>query len=188
MTNRGEAHLELNAFRRKHDCALVISGDSLEVSAGASPGGSSQERGPFLRAWGVGARPWPTHAPRRPQQVCLKYYEYEFMELACQCPAVVCCRCAPTQKAQIVRLLQERTGKLTCAVGRWPPGPFSVRMFGPWRRVLRIPQATLLGRDVLCTQTWLSLCYNDHFYYFPLRKRRRVCPGAPLLSLQSLCP
>uniref|UniRef100_A0A2K6GD94 Phospholipid-transporting ATPase n=1 Tax=Propithecus coquereli TaxID=379532 RepID=A0A2K6GD94_PROCO len=79
VTNRGEAHLELNAFRRKHDCALVISGDSLEV--------------------------------------CLKFYEYEFMELACQCPAVVCCRCAPTQKAQIVRLLQERTGKLTCAVG-----------------------------------------------------------------------
>uniref|UniRef100_A0A8C5J0F5 Phospholipid-transporting ATPase n=1 Tax=Junco hyemalis TaxID=40217 RepID=A0A8C5J0F5_JUNHY len=79
VTNRGEAHLELNAFRRKHDCALVISGDSLEV--------------------------------------CLKYYECEFMELACQCPAVVCCRCAPTQKAQIVRLLQERTGKLTCAVG-----------------------------------------------------------------------
>uniref|UniRef100_A0A8C6EG18 Phospholipid-transporting ATPase n=1 Tax=Microcebus murinus TaxID=30608 RepID=A0A8C6EG18_MICMU len=83
VTNRGEAHLELNAFRRKHDCALVISGDSLEV--------------------------------------CLKFYEYEFMELACQCPAVVCCRCAPTQKAQIVRLLQERTGKLTCAVGRRRP-------------------------------------------------------------------
>lgn len=35
VTNRGEAHLELNAFRRKHDCALVISGDSLEVSAGS---------------------------------------------------------------------------------------------------------------------------------------------------------
>ncbi|KTG32692.1 hypothetical protein cypCar_00024261, partial [Cyprinus carpio] len=44
VTTRSEAHLELNAFRRKHDCALVISGDSLEV--------------------------------------CLKYYEYEFMELA----------------------------------------------------------------------------------------------------------
>uniref|UniRef100_A0A4W3IY00 Phospholipid-transporting ATPase n=1 Tax=Callorhinchus milii TaxID=7868 RepID=A0A4W3IY00_CALMI len=79
VTNRGEAHLELNAFRRKHDCALVISGDSLEV--------------------------------------CLKFYEYEFMELACQCPAVICCRCAPTQKAQIIRLLQQRTRKLTCAVG-----------------------------------------------------------------------
>lgn len=33
VTTRGEAHLELNAFRRKHDCALVISGDSLEVNA-----------------------------------------------------------------------------------------------------------------------------------------------------------
>uniref|UniRef100_A0A8C6XFM2 Phospholipid-transporting ATPase n=1 Tax=Naja naja TaxID=35670 RepID=A0A8C6XFM2_NAJNA len=79
VTSRGEAHLELNAFRRKHDCALVISGDSLEV--------------------------------------CLKYYEHEFVELACQCPAVVCCRCSPTQKAHIVKLLQHHTGKRTCAIG-----------------------------------------------------------------------
>ncbi|XP_056679524.1 probable phospholipid-transporting ATPase IIB isoform X3 [Monodelphis domestica] len=79
VTNRGEAHLELNAFRRKHDCALVIAGDSLEV--------------------------------------CLKYYEHELVELACQCPAVVCCRCSPTQKAHIVKLLQQHTGKRTCAIG-----------------------------------------------------------------------
>uniref|UniRef100_A0A672ZBL7 Phospholipid-transporting ATPase n=1 Tax=Sphaeramia orbicularis TaxID=375764 RepID=A0A672ZBL7_9TELE len=79
VSNRGEAHLELNAFRRKHDCALVISGDSLEV--------------------------------------CLRYYEHEFVELACQCPAVVCCRCSPTQKAQIVRLLQQHTANRTCAIG-----------------------------------------------------------------------
>merc|ERR1719410_1663989 len=31
VTNRGEAHHELNAFRRKQDTALVIRGDSLEV-------------------------------------------------------------------------------------------------------------------------------------------------------------
>ncbi|MEQ2239334.1 ATP synthase subunit 9 [Ilyodon furcidens] len=79
VSNRGEAHLELNAFRRKHDCALVISGDSLEV--------------------------------------CLRYYEHELVELACQCPAVVCCRCSPTQKAQIVRLLQQHTDNRTCAIG-----------------------------------------------------------------------
>ncbi|KAG8442282.1 hypothetical protein GDO86_011181 [Hymenochirus boettgeri] len=79
VSNRSEAHLELNAFRRKHDCALVIAGDSLEV--------------------------------------CLKYYEHEFVELACQCPAVVCCRCSPTQKAQIVKLLQLHTGRRTCAIG-----------------------------------------------------------------------
>uniref|UniRef100_A0A8C9WUL9 Phospholipid-transporting ATPase n=1 Tax=Sander lucioperca TaxID=283035 RepID=A0A8C9WUL9_SANLU len=79
VSSRGEAHLELNAFRRKHDCALVISGDSLEV--------------------------------------CLRYYEHEFVELACQCPAVVCCRCSPTQKAQIVTLLQQHTANRTCAIG-----------------------------------------------------------------------
>ncbi|XP_028819924.1 putative phospholipid-transporting ATPase IIB isoform X3 [Denticeps clupeoides] len=79
VSSRGEAHLELNAFRRKHECALVISGDSLEV--------------------------------------CLRYYEHEFVELACQCPAVVCCRCSPTQKAQIVRLLQQHTSNRTCAIG-----------------------------------------------------------------------
>ncbi|XP_068023805.1 probable phospholipid-transporting ATPase IIB isoform X2 [Melanerpes formicivorus] len=79
VTTRGEAHLELNAFRRKHDCALVISGDSLEV--------------------------------------CLRYYEHELVELACQCPAVVCCRCSPTQKAHIVKLLQHHTGRRTCAIG-----------------------------------------------------------------------
>ncbi|XP_040613724.1 probable phospholipid-transporting ATPase IIB isoform X3 [Mesocricetus auratus] len=79
VTSRGEAHLELNAFRRKHDCALVISGDSLEV--------------------------------------CLRYYEHELVELACQCPAVVCCRCSPTQKAHIVTLLRQHTRKRTCAIG-----------------------------------------------------------------------
>lgn len=37
VSSRGEAHLELNAFRRKQDCALVLSGDSLEVRP-AAPG------------------------------------------------------------------------------------------------------------------------------------------------------
>ena len=31
ITNRSDAHLELNAFRRKNDCALVITGESLQV-------------------------------------------------------------------------------------------------------------------------------------------------------------
>ena len=53
-------------------------------------------------------------------QVCLKYYEHEFVELACQCPAVVCCRCSPTQKAHIVKLLQQHTGRRTCAIGERP--------------------------------------------------------------------
>lgn len=76
---RTDAHLELNQFRRKQDCALVVSGESLEV--------------------------------------CLQYYQHEFMELATASPAVVCCRCSPTQKAQVVSLIQKHTGKRTCAVG-----------------------------------------------------------------------
>uniref|UniRef100_H2Y5E3 Phospholipid-transporting ATPase n=1 Tax=Ciona savignyi TaxID=51511 RepID=H2Y5E3_CIOSA len=49
--------------------------------------------------------------------ICLQYYAIEFVELACQCPAVVVCRCSPTQKAQIVTLLRNHTGKRICAVG-----------------------------------------------------------------------
>nr|CAD7263117.1 unnamed protein product [Timema shepardi] len=79
VVTRTDAHLELNTFRKKQDCALVISGDSLEV--------------------------------------CLQYYQHEFLELACGCPAVVCCRCSPTQKAEVVRLIQRHTGKRTAAVG-----------------------------------------------------------------------
>lgn len=51
------------------------------------------------------------------RQVCLRHYEHEFMELACQCPVVVCCRCSPQQKADIVKLLKKHTGKRTCAIG-----------------------------------------------------------------------
>ena len=32
VCNRSEAHLELNSFRRKSDCALIITGESLDVS------------------------------------------------------------------------------------------------------------------------------------------------------------
>ncbi len=49
--------------------------------------------------------------------VCLEYYEHEFMELVAACPAVVCCRCSPEQKAQVVRLIQHHTGKRTAAIG-----------------------------------------------------------------------
>lgn len=84
VVTRTDAHLELNAFRKKNDCALVVSGESLEV--------------------------------------CLAYYQQEFLELATAAPAVVCCRCSPTQKAQVVQLIQKfnknsKIGKRTAAVG-----------------------------------------------------------------------
>lgn len=80
VSDRTDAHLELNSFRRRSaDAALVIRGESLAT--------------------------------------CLEFYEHEFVELACQCPAVVVCRCSPTEKAEIVRLLKDHIGKRTCAIG-----------------------------------------------------------------------
>ena len=50
-------------------------------------------------------------------ELCLEYYEHEFMELATACPAVVCCRCSPEQKATVVKLIGRHTGKRTAAIG-----------------------------------------------------------------------
>ena len=37
--------------------------------------------------------------------------------MACAAPTVVCCRCTPTQKAGVVRLLREHTTACTAAIG-----------------------------------------------------------------------
>uniref|UniRef100_A0A8D8VQQ7 Phospholipid-transporting ATPase n=1 Tax=Cacopsylla melanoneura TaxID=428564 RepID=A0A8D8VQQ7_9HEMI len=50
-------------------------------------------------------------------EVCLQYYKTELLDLACHAPAVVCCRCSPTQKAQVVTLIKEHTQKRAAAVG-----------------------------------------------------------------------
>uniref|UniRef100_A0A1I8JF20 P-type phospholipid transporter n=1 Tax=Macrostomum lignano TaxID=282301 RepID=A0A1I8JF20_9PLAT len=50
-------------------------------------------------------------------QAAVEQDERRFIQLACQAPAVVVCRCSPTQKAEVVRLLKEHTGKRCAAVG-----------------------------------------------------------------------
>ncbi len=37
----------------------------------------------------------------------MEHYESEVAELVCSCKAVVCCRCSPEQKAQMVHLLRK---------------------------------------------------------------------------------
>lgn len=49
--------------------------------------------------------------------VCLEHLGNLFFELACQAPAVICCRCSPTQKAEVVELIKSSTGKRCCAIG-----------------------------------------------------------------------
>lgn len=40
-----------------------------------------------------------------------------FIEVVCNAPAVVCCRCSPTQKADVVTAIKKYTGKRTAAIG-----------------------------------------------------------------------
>jgi len=53
----------------------------------------------------------------RSLQFCIDNCPVEFMEVSCKAPAVVCCRCSPTQKALVVTLIKEHTKLQTCAVG-----------------------------------------------------------------------
>jgi phospholipid-translocating ATPase len=50
-------------------------------------------------------------------QVLLDTFPIEFLEIACTAPSVICCRCSPTQKAQVVTQMKEFTGKRCLAIG-----------------------------------------------------------------------
>ncbi|XP_049849914.1 probable phospholipid-transporting ATPase IIB isoform X2 [Schistocerca gregaria] len=50
-------------------------------------------------------------------QICLDNCPSLFIDVAAEAPAVVCCRCSPTQKAGIVKLVKEQIGVRTCAIG-----------------------------------------------------------------------
>uniref|UniRef100_UPI00398F553A phospholipid-transporting ATPase IC-like n=1 Tax=Pristiophorus japonicus TaxID=55135 RepID=UPI00398F553A len=44
-------------------------------------------------------------------------YERAFVELACQCQAVICCRVTPKQKAMVVQLVKKYKSAITLAIG-----------------------------------------------------------------------
>ncbi|KAK1934776.1 putative phospholipid-translocating P-type ATPase [Babesia divergens] len=47
----------------------------------------------------------------------IKEFPKFFIMVAAMAPAVLCCRCTPFIKAELVRLIKEHTGKRTCAIG-----------------------------------------------------------------------
>ena len=49
--------------------------------------------------------------------VALEKCYQTFFESACKAPAVVCCRCSPTQKAIVTEGIKKVTKKKTCAIG-----------------------------------------------------------------------
>ncbi|KAI7882115.1 aminophospholipid-transporting P-type ATPase, partial [Mucor mucedo] len=50
-------------------------------------------------------------------QLCLDHCIDEFIEMVTMLPVVVCCRCSPTQKADITRLIKEYTKKRVLCIG-----------------------------------------------------------------------
>jgi phospholipid-translocating ATPase len=50
-------------------------------------------------------------------EYCVTHQHKLFMEVACSAPTVICCRCAPTQKAEVVRLIRNHTKLITAAIG-----------------------------------------------------------------------
>nr|CAG8434925.1 14431_t:CDS:10 [Entrophospora candida] len=50
-------------------------------------------------------------------QLYIDHYKNEFIELAIRLPVVVACRCSPTQKADITRLIKNFTNKKVCCIG-----------------------------------------------------------------------
>jgi phospholipid-translocating ATPase len=50
-------------------------------------------------------------------QICLEHLKDKFIKYAQKAPSVICCRCAPTQKAEIVKIMKKATKKRCAAIG-----------------------------------------------------------------------
>jgi phospholipid-translocating ATPase len=50
-------------------------------------------------------------------QLFLTHFKYEFISVAVMLPAVVACRCSPTQKADVATLIKNYTKKRVCCIG-----------------------------------------------------------------------
>ncbi|KAI9221330.1 aminophospholipid-transporting P-type ATPase [Blastocladiella britannica] len=49
--------------------------------------------------------------------VCLEHCLSQFLTIATRLPAVVCCRCSPTQKSQVTEAIKAHTGRRVCCIG-----------------------------------------------------------------------
>lgn len=50
-------------------------------------------------------------------QLCIEHFRDEFISLSTKLSAVVACRCSPTQKADVARLIRAYTKKRVCCIG-----------------------------------------------------------------------
>ena len=92
-----EAQHELDFLQNKLDCCLVIDGESLHVRT--------------LITNHVLVSLIPA------TQLSLTLFKNEFVKISTKLSAVVACRCSPTQKANVARLIPNFTKKRVCCIG-----------------------------------------------------------------------
>ena len=98
MKTSDQVRDELEFLQSKLDCCLVVDGESLQVLF-------------FL----FGHMTVPILISST--QLCLNLYKNEFIEISTKLSAVVACRCSPTQKADVARLIRHHTKKRVCCIG-----------------------------------------------------------------------
>lgn len=100
MKTLAEAVDELEFLQTKLDCCLVLDGDSLQVSTILQVNFSLSS---VLTSIAI--------------QLFVENFRDEFIELSTKLSAVVACRCSPTQKADVARLIRAHTKKRVCCIG-----------------------------------------------------------------------
>ena len=95
-----QARDQLEFLQSKLDCCLVIDGESLQVCCHS--GLHIQTTHSFMILI---------------LQLCLNQFKNEFIEIATKLSAVIACRCSPTQKADVARLIRKHTKKRVCCIG-----------------------------------------------------------------------
>ncbi|OEH76433.1 cation-transporting ATPase family protein [Cyclospora cayetanensis] len=95
-------------LKGRHDSLTILSSASIRTP------GQAQEA---LERFSMGPSESVLVVDGRVLSLFLCHFPKYFILTACQAPAVVCCRCSPTQKAAVTALLKQYTGRRTCAVG-----------------------------------------------------------------------
>jgi phospholipid-translocating ATPase len=121
--SKEEAEEQFNRFQKRPGACLIIDGASLSLCTDNFARQFIEVRSPAVSVTRplhcVLLPPGPlksAYETAASRDCCIHHLTQAF-QVACNCPSVVCCRCAPTQKALIVRLLKLYAKKRCAAIG-----------------------------------------------------------------------